>query len=200
MLELYVEAQCVWIVRMMSRCQESFTSIKCLWCKAPWKRLWEKIVMLWTLSFVIVPRNKALFPTGTASSYLVLLALILCTHAGCSQGDHRMDWFAGKNAALERAIDLDNVDQLRKAIAGGAEINAKGRGGVTPLEYALGHFKKATYKALLDLHADSNQRTPKGTTRSHSPCAPMRRIQSTLCRCLTRREIPTRAGQTTTRS
>ena len=69
-----------------------------------------------------------------------------------------MTWFTGKDAALEQAIDRDDVAGLEQAVRNGANVNARGRAGVNPLEYAVGHFKKNTFEALLRLKANSNQR------------------------------------------
>ena len=69
-----------------------------------------------------------------------------------------MAWFSGKDAAVEQAIDRDDVSALRAAVQAGGNVNARGRVGVTPLEYAIGHSKKATYAALLEMKANPNQR------------------------------------------
>lgn len=73
-----------------------------------------------------------------------------------------MDWFKGKDLPLQQAIDEDDVQKLQAALQAGAQINAKGTYAVTPLEYALGHFKKQTYTELLHQHADPNQRDQEG--------------------------------------
>ena len=73
-----------------------------------------------------------------------------------------VDWFTGKDLLLQQAIDADDVEKLHAAVKAGAQVNAKGKQAVTPLEYALGHFKKQTYTELLHLHADPNQRDVEG--------------------------------------
>lgn len=69
-----------------------------------------------------------------------------------------MDEFTGKDLALQKAIDADSAEQVTAALRAGAGVNAKGAHGVTPLEYAIGHFKKAAFAELLRHHANPNQR------------------------------------------
>ena len=66
-----------------------------------------------------------------------------------------MDWFQGKDLALQKAIDADNAAAVGGAVQAGANVNARGLHGVTPLEYAIGHFSKQAYTRLLQLHADT---------------------------------------------
>ena len=73
-----------------------------------------------------------------------------------------MAWFSGKDAALEQAIDADNAAGVQSSVRAGADVNARGRVGVTPLEYAIGHFKLHAYQALLSLKANPNQRDNEG--------------------------------------
>jgi len=73
-----------------------------------------------------------------------------------------MDWFTGKDLLLQQAIDTDDMEKLHAALQAGASVNAKGVHAATPLEYAIGHFKKQTYTELLRLHADPNQRDVEG--------------------------------------
>lgn len=69
-----------------------------------------------------------------------------------------MDWFTGRNLVLQNAIDADDPAAVEAAIRAGAQVNAKGVHGVTPLEYAIGHFRKQAYQELLKLKADTAQR------------------------------------------
>ena len=69
-----------------------------------------------------------------------------------------MNWSSGADAKLEAAIDRDDVPALRSALQTGANVNAQGRAGVTPLEYAVGHGKKQTYLEPIRSHANPNQR------------------------------------------
>ena len=94
----------------------------------------------------------------------VLLALAMGSDGCAQKKGQTMDWFLGKDLALQKAIDQDNVAALHAALTAGANVNAKGRVAVNPLEYALSHFKKLTYAELLKLHADPNQRDGEGDT------------------------------------
>jgi hypothetical protein len=73
-----------------------------------------------------------------------------------------MEWFNGKDAQLQKAIDLDSPRGVEEAVRAGADSNAKGQHDITPLMYAVGHFRKAAYKALLYLGADTAQRDAEG--------------------------------------
>jgi hypothetical protein len=79
--------------------------------------------------------------------------------SACSQkGGVKVNWFTGKDEKLQSAIDVDDVAQLQVALHNGADVNAKGVHGITPLEYAIGHLSKRTYAELLRQRADPNQR------------------------------------------
>jgi uncharacterized protein len=69
-----------------------------------------------------------------------------------------MSWFTGKDGLLEAAIDADNGSQVEESVRAGANVNAKGLHGVTPLEYAIDHLHKNAYQALLRLGADPSLR------------------------------------------
>ena len=73
-----------------------------------------------------------------------------------------MDWFHGKDLELQKAMDADNAAAVEAAVRAGANVNAKGVHGVTPLEYAIGHFRKQAYTQLLQLHANTAQRDDEG--------------------------------------
>ncbi len=94
---------------------------------------------------------------------LLIVLISLGGLTGCAQNkEHTVDWFYGKDLPLQQAIDADDVPKLEAAIQAGASVNAKGKVAVNPLEYAIGHAKKETYKALLAHHADPNQRDQEG--------------------------------------
>jgi ankyrin repeat protein len=89
------------------------------------------------------------------------LALLMAVSvlSGCTQkGKPTVNWFIGKDEALQAPLDADDVAGLHAALQKGANVNAKGVHGVTPLEYAIGHFGKKTYMELLRLQANPNQR------------------------------------------
>lgn len=67
-------------------------------------------------------------------------------------------WFNGKDTPLQAALDADNLTALHAAVKAGANVNDRGRVGVTPLEYAVGHGNKETFLELLKMGADPNLR------------------------------------------
>jgi ankyrin repeat protein len=70
--------------------------------------------------------------------------------------------FTGANAALEKAIDADDAHAVNAAIAAGASANARGAHGVTPLEYAVGTFRRQAATALIREHANPNLKDDEG--------------------------------------
>jgi ankyrin repeat protein len=91
---------------------------------------------------------------------LLLVASLL---SACSQkGKVKVNWFTGKDQPLQSAMDADDVNQLHAALQNGASVDAKGVHGVTPLEYAIGHFSKQTYAELLRQRANPNQKDEEG--------------------------------------
>lgn len=70
--------------------------------------------------------------------------------------------FTGPDAALERAINADDAAAVDAAVAGGANPNARGAHGVTPLEYAIGTFRKTAARALIRHRADPNVKDAEG--------------------------------------
>ena len=91
---------------------------------------------------------------------LALFLLCLQIQAPCRPAlrVNTVDDFTGKDLALQKAIDSNSAPDIAAALLAGAGVNAKGVYGVTPLEYAIGHFKKAAYAELLRQKADPNQR------------------------------------------
>ena len=73
-----------------------------------------------------------------------------------------MSWFTGSDEALEKAIDVDSPVAVQSAIKAGANVNAKGKLGVSLLEYAIGHNSKRCFQELLRLGADPEQRDDEG--------------------------------------
>ena len=73
-----------------------------------------------------------------------------------------MDWFAGKDQVWESAIASDSAQAVDAAIRDGADVNATGVRGVTPLMYAVGHSKKNAYAALLAKGAHLDTRDEEG--------------------------------------
>lgn len=87
----------------------------------------------------------------------MLIAVLTMLACGQRKGS-TVDWFTGKDLALQQAIDADDAAKLHAAVAVGASVNAKGKVDVTPLEYAVGHFRKQTFMELLRMGANPNQR------------------------------------------
>jgi ankyrin repeat protein len=67
-----------------------------------------------------------------------------------------------KTAALASAAMDSNVKEIDSLLASGAQINGRGKGGITPLMWALYHLKKDGYRALLERHADPNLQEDDG--------------------------------------
>lgn len=70
--------------------------------------------------------------------------------------------FTGPDRALEQAIEADDAHAVDAALAAGANANAHGAHGVTPLEYAVGTFRKGAVRALLRHKADPNRKDAEG--------------------------------------
>jgi hypothetical protein len=65
-------------------------------------------------------------------------------------------FFKGKEAKLETAIEADDPDAVTAAIKNGADPNALGLHGVTPVIVSCGNLKFNAMKALVDNGADPN--------------------------------------------
>lgn len=70
--------------------------------------------------------------------------------------------FTGPDHALEQAIEADDARAVDAALAAGAHVNARGAHGVTPLEFAVGTFRRQAVAALVCAHADPNLRDEEG--------------------------------------
>ena len=70
--------------------------------------------------------------------------------------------FQGKEAALEASINADDPAAAERALTAGADVNARGAHGVTPLEFAVGTFRKKVVRVLLGHGADSAARDVEG--------------------------------------
>ena len=73
-----------------------------------------------------------------------------------------MKYFKAKNAALELAIEADNAAAVKAAIQQGADVNTKGLYDVTPINMAVGKFKKQAAAELLRHGADTAPRDADG--------------------------------------
>jgi hypothetical protein len=85
----------------------------------------------------------------------LLLALSISLLFSCDSGAETM-FFKGNDAVLEAAINQDNAEAVKKAIQQGANINAVGLHGVTPVIVTSGNLKFNAMKALIDSGANPN--------------------------------------------
>lgn len=72
--------------------------------------------------------------------------------------------FSGQDAALEEAIIADDAAAVSAALAQGANVNAQGAVGVTPLAFAVGVGRKSAARALIAAGANPNLEDDEGDT------------------------------------
>lgn len=70
--------------------------------------------------------------------------------------------FTGADIALERAIEADDAGAVAAAIALGANANARGAHGVTPLLFAVATRRKGAAQELIRHGADPNLKDAEG--------------------------------------
>lgn len=102
-----------------------------------------------------------------AQNVLIIIAVLLVSCAGCSgnlNGDQAMtsNYFTGKLAALEAAVQADDRAAVAEAIAAGADVNGRGEHNVTPLMIAVDRLKPAAVAELLARGADPNLKADDG--------------------------------------
>jgi len=68
--------------------------------------------------------------------------------------------------SIKDAITKGNIEAVKKHIAAGTDVNAKGKSGSTPLHYA-GFGPKETVELLIDAGADVNAKDGRGKTPLH---------------------------------
>jgi uncharacterized protein len=92
-------------------------------------------------------------------AFFSVLATFACTAAPSRSQAMQ---FTGPNAALERAIEADDPRAVDAAVAAGADANARGTHGVTPLAFAVGTFRRQAAAALIAHRADPNRKDDEG--------------------------------------
>jgi len=98
-----------------------------------------------------------------------LLAILVLLSSGClvSGGaeetwHQKYDWKAEKYfddplvIALCEAIEADDLEEIDRLVAAGADVNAKGKGNMTPLMWAYPDHKPKRFERLLKHGADPN--------------------------------------------
>jgi hypothetical protein len=107
-------------------------------------------------------RNKA--------TISVTLLVVLTTQNGCAEVSGKMqsswhqkfNWVAedyftdAKVIALCRAIEANDLAEIDRLVAAGADVNAKGKGNMTPLLWAFPDNKLERFTRLLEHGADPN--------------------------------------------
>lgn len=98
---------------------------------------------------------------------LILISFVLFT-SGCNEGvlkrswHDRFGWEPGlyfkdpKVIALCNAIETNDIDEMKRLIKLGVNINAKGKGNMTPLLWAFPGNQLDRFKLLLEAGADPN--------------------------------------------
>ncbi len=72
--------------------------------------------------------------------------------------------FSGQDAVLEQAIMADDPAAVNAALTDGADVNARGAVGVTPLSFAVGTGKERAARALIAAGANPNVEDDEGDT------------------------------------
>jgi len=97
------------------------------------------------------------------SSLILITALYGCTQVGIGDTWHKKhrwnaeDYFTdGKVISLCKAIEANNVDEMKRLIDAGADVNALGKDNMTPLLWAYPDNQRERFKLLLERGADPN--------------------------------------------
>jgi uncharacterized protein len=102
--------------------------------------------------------------------YRMLAAFLVAAHVGCIKGipvtsttwHEKCDWVAAdyfddpQVIALCEAIERNDLDAMKRLIAEGADVNAQGKGKMSPLLWAFPDNKLERFKLLLENGADPN--------------------------------------------
>lgn len=119
--------------------------------------------------------------------FLGTLALVVPHPSNCLAGEeqaeanfrkrHKMvaeDIFSEVSTiALCHAIEANDLDEIKRCVAEGADVNARGKWGVTPLFWAFPSHRLERFELLLELGADPNlpltERPDRGFAFSYAP-------------------------------
>jgi ankyrin repeat protein len=89
-----------------------------------------------------------------------LMVILCCTYLGCSRNPtagRAGKYFSDPQmVALAEVVSQGDVQQIDKLVAQGADVNARGKDGLTLLMWALISENKASFKRLLEHGADPN--------------------------------------------
>ncbi|MDJ0641662.1 MAG: ankyrin repeat domain-containing protein [Erythrobacter sp.] len=94
----------------------------------------------------------------------VILAVAMAVWAQWNGSRKTPMQFSGQDAVLEEAIAADDAAAVNAALAGGANANARGALGVTPLAFAVGTGRKSAARALIAAGANPNLEDDDGDT------------------------------------
>jgi ankyrin repeat protein len=105
--------------------------------------------------------------TGYSIKIIVIFSiffLFLSNGMAAGARESTMKYFQGSDSEkmLEQALEQDSAEGIVKAIKAGANPNSRGLYGVTPLEMAVGKFKKQVVAELLRQGADTSVRDVEG--------------------------------------
>jgi uncharacterized protein len=99
---------------------------------------------------------------GTCLRLLMATMAFLPASCGCAKSPHeRLGWKAEKFftdrgvLSLCRAIEAKDLKEIERVVKSGVDVNAKGRGNMTPLLWAF-PMGEEVFKKMLELGADPN--------------------------------------------
>ena len=71
--------------------------------------------------------------------------------------------------SIREAVKTGNIQSVKQHIAAGADVNAKGKYGRTPLHYAASRGLKKIIELLIARGADVNTKIEVGDYKGHTP-------------------------------
>ncbi|MEL7218044.1 MAG: ankyrin repeat domain-containing protein, partial [Pseudomonadota bacterium] len=99
-----------------------------------------------------------------AAGIVAIAAALIMWGSTANEDGKTVMQFSGQDAALEQAIMADDAPGVNAAISAGADANARGAMGVTPLAFAVGTGKMSAAKALIAAGANPNFEDDEGDT------------------------------------